>query len=69
MEDDLFEVFRDEHPRPHLAWVGNANSIEAARELIRSTAIGAREKFIVYNAITRTALYLRAEDCFLMTEA
>jgi hypothetical protein len=63
MEDDLFEVFRDEDPRPRLVWVGNADSIEAARELIRSNAYGAREKFIVYSVATHRALYLRAEDC------
>ena len=61
MEDDLFDVFRDEDPR--LVWIGSVGSMEAARELIRSEAATAQEKFIIYGVVTHTRIHLRAEDC------
>ena len=61
MEDDLFDVFRDEDPR--LVWIGSVHSMEAARELIRSKAVAAQEKFVIYGVVTHTRVYLRAEDC------
>jgi hypothetical protein len=61
VEDDLFDVFRNE--RPSLVWVGCADSMQAALELIRSKAAGPEEQFIVYGVVTHDKVYLRAGDC------
>ena len=66
MEDAHFVVFRDKDPR--LDWIGSADSIQAVRELVKSKAVGAREKFIIYSRVTHTTIYLRADDLFSLDD-
>jgi len=61
MEDDLFDVFRDD--KPSLIWVGSTDSMNAAWELIKSKAVVPGERFIIYGVVTHNRFYLRAEDC------
>ena len=57
MEDDLFDVFRDD--KPSLIWVGSTDSMDAAWELIKSKAVVPGERFIIYGVVTHNRFYLR----------
>jgi hypothetical protein len=61
MEDDLYDVFRDVYPS--LIWIGSTDSLHAARELIKVSAAGPNERFIIYAVVSHERFYLRAEDC------
>jgi hypothetical protein len=59
---DLFDVFR-KNADNSLVWIGSADSMHGACQLVSLKAVEPKEQFIVYSVVTNDKIHLRAEDC------
>jgi hypothetical protein len=57
---DFLDVFRVE-PDGSFTWIGSADSLDTAREIIKSSTVGTTEDFLIYDAKTNERLALRAD--------
>jgi len=58
---ERFEVYV--HVRDDFVWIGSADSMSAARDLIRVRALVSDEQFTIYSETTQETTTLRAAEC------
>jgi hypothetical protein len=58
---ERFEVYV--HVKDDFVWIGSADSMLAARDLIRVRALASEEQFTIYSETTQETTTLRAAEC------
>ncbi len=59
---NVLDVFRLK-PDGSFVWVGSADLLKKAREIIESCTADASEEFVIYDAQTTERITLRADRC------
>ena len=66
--EQLFHIFRD-RPNGKLEFVGSTQTLESARQLVRSKASGPAERFAIFNLSVHEITYLRGDEAVEETKA